>query len=110
MSEQTTHLFVDLYSKRLFLTVCAVLLLSCADAFLTLTLIAQGKVIEANPFMAYMLSFGVLPFTAVKCSATICGLLVMCLFKNSRITRVSLPLAVVLYLGIIFYEVYIFMM
>jgi hypothetical protein len=109
-SEKKTHLFVDLYSARLLLVVAAVISLSCIDAYFTLMLIAKGKVIEANPFMAELLSHGVFPFIFVKFIVTASALLVLCLFKNARITRISLPLAVTIYLCVIVYEIYLYML
>lgn len=108
--EKKTHLFVDLYSARLLVIVATVISLSCIDAYLTLMLIAKGKVIEANPIMAALLSHGVFPFILVKFIVTASALLVLCLFKNVRITRISLPLAVMIYLSVIVYEIYIYLL
>jgi hypothetical protein len=109
-SEKKTHLFVDLYSARLLFIVATVISLSCIDAYLTLMLIEKGKVIEANPFMAALLLHGVFPFILVKFTVTASALLVLCLFKNARITRISLPLAATIYLCVIAYEIYIYML
>lgn len=108
-ADRGRHIFVDLYSTRLLLIVVALLLLSCADAFLTITLIYTGIAVEANPLMASALSYGILPFTVIKFSITAFALLVLCVFKNVRITRFTLPLAVKIYVGIIIYELYLFM-
>ena len=105
VTEKRTHLFVDLYSERLLFIVATVITLSCTDAYLTLLLIEKGKVVEANPFMASLLSYGVFPFILVKFLITASALLVLCLFKNARITRISLPLAVKIYLCVIVYEI-----
>ena len=110
VTEKRSHLFVDLYSARLLFIVATVITLSCIDAYLTLLLIEKGKVVEANPFMAFLLSYGVFPFIFVKFLITASALIVLCLFKNSRITRISLPLAVKIYLCVIVYEIYIYML
>ncbi len=108
VDEKRTHLFVDLYSARLLFIVATVITLSSIDAYLTLLLIEKGKVVEANPFMASVLSYGVFPFVFVKFLITASALLVLCLFKNARIARISLPLAVTIYLCVISYEVYLY--
>jgi hypothetical protein len=81
------HLFVDLYSTRLFIAVLALLLLSVFDAYMTLTLIDRGSVYEANPFMAYFLDHGIFHFT-----------------------RIGLPVAIKIYILIVAYEFYLFLM
>ena len=107
--EKRKHLFVDLYSKRLLIAVVAVLLLSCIDAYLTLTLIERGVVIEANPFMAYLMNYGVMPFTITKFIVTASALIILCLFKNVRITRIGLPIAINIYVLVVIYECYIYL-
>ena len=108
--EKPAHLFVDLYSARLLFIVATILSLSCIDAYLTLALIEKGNVIEANPIMAALLSYGVFPFTFFKFIVTASALLVLCLFKNARITRISLPVAVKVYFCVIIYEIYLYLL
>jgi len=105
--DKKRHLFVDLYSTRLLIAIIALLVLSCLDAYLTLVLIGKGKVIEANPVMAYFLDLGILPFTTIKFVITAFSLTILCLFKNVRATRISLPFALKIYLAIIAYEAYL---
>ena len=107
--EKGKHLFVDLYSTRLFIAVLVLLLLSCFDAYMTLTLIDRGSVYEANPLMAYFLDYGIMHFTAAKLIMTITAICILCLFKNVRLTRIGLPLAINIYLLIVAYEFYIFL-
>ncbi len=103
------HLFVDLYSTRLLLIVVLLLGMSCLDAYLTLTLINKGKVVEANPIMAYFLELGIMPFTMIKFGMTAAALVVLCLFKNVNITRIGISLTIKIYLAVIIYEFYLFM-
>jgi hypothetical protein len=56
---------LDHYSPRIFAIVVVILLLSLADAVLTLVLISHGAV-ELNPVMAYFLSKGDTTFLVVK--------------------------------------------
>jgi len=106
--DKKKHLFVDLYSARLLIAVVLILCLSSLDAFLTLELIERGKVVEANPIMAYFLNIGIMPFTGIKFLITATALIVLCVFKNVRVTRISLPLAIKIYMAVIAYECYLF--
>jgi hypothetical protein len=106
--DKNKHLFVDLYSTRLMIAVLFLFCLSCLDAFLTLALINKGIVYEANPVMAYFLGYGVVPFTFTKFAITASAIAVLCLFKNVNLTRISVPLAIKLYVAVIIYEFYLF--
>jgi hypothetical protein len=107
-ADKKKHLFVDLYSTRLLIALLFVLGLSCLDAFLTLELIENGRVVEANPLMAFLLEYGVQPFTIIKFTVTAAALIVLCLFKNVNITRICLPLAIKVYIAVIIYEIYLY--
>lgn len=107
-SDKQQYIFVDLYSTRLLLIVVSLFLLSCLDAYLTLTLIAEGIAIEANPLMASLLSYGVMTFIVIKFALTAFALLILCLFKNAKITRIGLPVAVKIYIALVIYEFYLF--
>ena len=106
--EKEKHFFVDLYSTRLFIAVLALICLSCLDAFLTVSLIERGNVVEANPFMSYFLDYGIMPFTLGKFIITASALLVLVLFKNVKITRYTLPVAIKIYIAIVIYELYLY--
>lgn len=106
--DKKVHVYVDLYSARLLIIVISLLILSCLDAYLTLELIEKGSVIEANPIMAYVLNYGVTPFTVIKFGITAFCLTVLCLFKNVRITRVCLPCAIKIYIAVVAYELYLY--
>ncbi|GAB4388959.1 MAG: hypothetical protein Kow0025_11380 [Thermodesulfovibrionales bacterium] len=103
-TDRTRPVFVDLYSTRLFVALLALFVLSLGDAFLTLALMAEGLVIEANPFMAFFLGYGSMTFLAMKLFLTISAVLVFCVFKNFPLTRMGLPAAIVLYASVIVYQ------
>lgn len=103
-SDMSRPLFVDVYSTRLLMALLALFALSLGDAFFTLALMAEGLVAEANPFMAYFLGYGSLPFLAMKLFLTISAVLVFCLFKDFPLTRLGLPAALALYAAVIVYE------
>lgn len=106
--DRKKHIFVDLYSTRLLVAVIFLLCLSCLDAFLTLSLIERGIVVEANPIMAHLLGYGVMPFVIIKFIVTALLITVLTLFKNVKITRFSLPFAIKIYIAVILYELYLF--
>ncbi len=108
--DKNRHLFVDLYSAGLLLYVLSVLCLSCLDAYLTLSLIEKGRVVEANPIMAGFLGYGIMHFTIVKFAITAAALIILTLFKNLRLTRLSLPFAMNLYIAVVIYELYLYML
>lgn len=56
---------MDYYHPPLLISITLILLLSVADAFLTLFLMDHGA-IELNPFMAFFIELGSLPFLMVK--------------------------------------------
>lgn len=58
-------IFMDWHHPWLFFLAVSIMLLSCADAFLTLLLIDRGM-IETNPVMAAVLGHGATTFTASK--------------------------------------------
>ncbi|RJQ45084.1 MAG: hypothetical protein C4538_09060 [Nitrospiraceae bacterium] len=107
--DKKTCIFVDIYSTRLLIAVLALLVLSCIDAFLTLSLIEKGSVIEANPVMAFFLNRGVYPFSVIKYTITAIALIILCVCKNVNITRIGLPVAIKIYLAVIIYEIYLYM-
>jgi hypothetical protein len=107
--DKKDHIYVDLYSTRLLVAVLSLLVLSSLDAYLTLELIGKGHAVEANPLMAMLLDYGTTPFTAIKFTITAFALIILCLFKNVKITRVCLPCAIKMYVCVILYELYLFM-
>ena len=69
-------IFLDWHHPWLFFLATGTMLLSCADAFLTLKLINLGM-IEANPFMNAIMSQSTLLFTSTKLAMTAFGILVL---------------------------------
>lgn len=107
--DKKEHIYVDLYSTRLLVAVLSLLLLSSLDAFLTLALIDKGHAVEANPLMAMLLDYGTTPFAVIKFTITAFALIILCVFKNVKITRVCLPCAIKMYVCVVLYELYLFM-
>ena len=85
-----------------------ILLLSAADAFMTVTLLGSGAV-EVNPVMAVLIDHSATLFAGLKMAMTGVGIMVMvCLarYRFMRVVRVELALYLVLfvYMGLMFYE------
>ena len=72
-----------------------ILLLSSADAFLTLTLM-NGGAYEANPFMAPLVAGSALRFTLIKLGLTGGGVVVLTMLARTRLFR-RVPISFVLY-------------
>ncbi len=69
-------LFIDWHHPWLFVLSIGTMLLSCADAFLTLVLIENGMY-EANPVMAIAMTQGTGLFVASKMALTGTGILLL---------------------------------
>ncbi len=75
--------FLDWHHPWLFFLATGTMLLSCADAFLTLQLMNVGMV-EANPFMQAVMAQSTLMFTSTKLAMTAFGILVLVFLAKSR--------------------------
>jgi len=102
------HLPIDWHEPYLLFLAVTILLLSVADAFLTLTLIMGGAQ-EANPLLAFVLQEHPEFFAALKMALTGSGVLVLVAVARTRlfrIMRVGLLLqgVFVAYVALIAYE------
>lgn len=102
------HSPVDWHEPHLLFLALSILLLSVADAFLTLTLLTRGAT-EANPFLAYLLAEHPKAFAAIKMLLTGGGVLVLVAVARAKVfsvMRVSTILHYLLagYAALIFYE------
>ena len=78
--------FVDHYEPSLLMIVLAILLLSCTDAWITLTLLSHGGV-ELNPFMDRLINWNPSYFVAIKCTLTGLALTLLVMYHNFKILR-----------------------
>lgn len=102
------HLPVDWHEPYLLFLSVTILLLSVADAFLTVTLITVGAE-EANPVMAFVLRDHPQLFALVKMGLTGAGVLVLVAVARSRLFRVMRVAAVLqgvfaAYVALVAYE------
>jgi len=81
------HLPIDWHEPYLLFLSVMVLLLSVADAFLTLTLIMSGAQ-EANPLLAFILRDHPDLFAVIKMTLTGGGVLVLVAVARSRLFRI----------------------
>ena len=75
--------FVDWHHPWLFFLSVGIMLLSCADAFLTLELLRHGMV-EANPVMAAIMSHGTSAFAVSKMLLTGVSILILVFLAKAR--------------------------
>jgi len=102
---------LDWYSAHLLAAALGILLLSVADAFLTLILLQQGAA-EVNPFMALLIYRGVAVFAALKLgitSASIILMVVLARYRFMRVIQVTWVLygVLVVYASLIGYEIWL---
>jgi len=76
-------IFLDWHHPWLFFLATGTMLLSCADAFLTLQLIDLGM-IEANPVMSAVMAQSTMLFTSTKLAMTGFGILVLVFLAKSK--------------------------
>jgi len=101
--------FMDWHHPWLFFLSVGIMLLSCADAFLTLLLIERGM-IEANPVMAAALGQGPAAFAVSKVLMTGTSILILVFlakfqFMNRLRTGLFLTVFFSLYCCLICYEI-----
>ena len=78
-----TVIFLDWHHPWLFFLATGTMLLSCADAFLTLKLMELGM-IEANPLMGAVMAQGTAVFTSAKLAMTAVGILMLVFLAKAR--------------------------
>jgi hypothetical protein len=76
-------IFLDWHHPWLFFLATGTMLLSCADAFLTLLLLERGM-IEANPIMNAVMAQGTTVFTSAKLAMTAFGVFVLVFLAKAR--------------------------
>ena len=99
---------LDWHSAHLLAVSIGILLLSVADAFLTVKLLSGGAV-EVNPVMASLVYQSAAVFVAVKMTMTGCGVMLMVMlarYRFMRVVRVDVAMYGVLftYLALLTYE------
>lgn len=99
------QIYVDRHGAWVGVAFAALVTLSLLDAWFTLDLLRQGAT-EANPVMAYALTFGDRVFLAVKTVVTVLGAGFLCLHKNWPLGRLCLGVALGGYTALLGYHLY----
>ena len=81
--EDEEILFLDWHHPWLFFLAVGTMILSCADAFMTLQLLERGM-IEANPVMAAVLGQGTTTFAVSKMLMTGTSILILVFLAKAR--------------------------
>lgn len=102
--DKKTYIPIDNYGLRLFIILLLLLLLSISDAYLTLSLVKVYNATELNPFMALYLEHGSITFFLEKFLFTSVAVFIFCVFNNFAVARISLALAIIVYFGLVCYE------
>ncbi|MEW6001397.1 MAG: DUF5658 family protein [Nitrospirota bacterium] len=103
-ADKKKYVFVDLYESRLFVTLLFLLILSLCDGYFTIALSRENFIVEANPVMAFYLEWGHVRFILSKFLITSVTCIIFCLCKNFSITKFSLGSMIIIYIGIMIYE------
>jgi len=101
---------LDWYSAHLLAVAVGILVLSAADACLTLTLLFNGAD-EINPVMVPLIYRGAATFTVLKMSLTSMGIVLMVFltrYRLRRVIRVDLVMycVLIIYLWLVAYEMW----
>jgi hypothetical protein len=102
---------IDWHDPHLLILAVAMLLLSVTDAFLTVTLLANGA-IESNPLLAFVLNEHPQLFAGVKMTLTGCGIVVLVAVARTRLLGLVSAYrlfqgAVAAYLVLVTYELWL---
>jgi hypothetical protein len=92
---------VDWHQSRWLAVALSIVILSCADAFFTLTLLADGAY-ETNPFMATLLDGESHWFALAKIGLTSAGVILLTMVARTRAFG-RIPVGIVLYTVLVGY-------
>ena len=106
------HYKTDWYDTKLFIMALTILLLSVADAAMTMTLLNNGAV-EVNPFMNYLLNHSIHAFVYTKLMLTSICILVLVAHYHSKLfnkLRVDflLTFTLMVYSSLVLYEIFLY--
>jgi hypothetical protein len=107
--------FLDCYPETIFVPALLILILSVADAFLTVFLLGHGA-IEVNPVMNFCLQKGPVFFLLVKYFFTALAVVLLVLFnhtflRHARInTGILMPVAIGIFAAVILWEIFLIWM
>ena len=97
---------VDYHDRRYLVLAIAILVLSVADVYATITLLGRGSA-ELNPFMRQLLEIDAVLFFVFKYALTVLGIFILLTFRRFNLLGKVTTLGV-LYAVLIFYSVLVF--
>jgi hypothetical protein len=109
--DEASFASVDWHHPQWLAVTLLILLLCCADAILTITLLERGAY-ELNPLMAHLVERSALAFAVAKIGLTSGGVVVLTLIAGTRVFG-RIPVGLVLYsvlagyVALIAYELYL---
>jgi hypothetical protein len=98
--------YVDLYHPVLFFILLMIIVLSLADAYLTLDALSGGCR-EVNPIMNAALDLGMPSFVFIKTAATGLGIALLCMHKAFPRVRWIILIVLLGYVALISYHVHL---
>ena len=96
--------YVDRYGHRLFTVLLGIVVLNIFDALFTHMILDCGGT-ELNPVADWAITAFGNHFIVWKLAVIGCSLLLLCLHSNFRIAKAAIAMAVILYSGVVFYQV-----
>jgi hypothetical protein len=104
-SDRKTHLYVDRYGHRLFISLLLIIVLSVLDAYLTIFHLDNGAQ-EINPLMNSLIDYGYIYFFLVKYVLTALAVFILCLYKNWIPVRVAILCILALYFVVFAHHIF----
>lgn len=96
--------YVDRYGHRLFTVLLWIVVLNIFDALFTHMILDCGGT-ELNPVADWAITAFGNHFIVWKLAVIGCGLLLLCLHSKFRIAKAVIAMAVILYSGVVFYQI-----
>ena len=96
--------YVDRYGHRLFTVLLWIVVLNIFDALFTHMILDCGGT-ELNPVADWAITVFGNHFIVWKLAVIGCGLLLLCLHSKFRIAKAVIAMAVILYSGVVFYQI-----
>ena len=96
--------YVDRYGHRLFTVLLWIVVLNIFDALFTHMILDCGGT-ELNPVADWAITAFGNHFIVWKLAVIGCSLLLLCLHSKFRIAKAAIAMAVILYSGVVFYQV-----
>lgn len=96
--------YVDRYGHRLFTVLLWIVVLNVFDALFTHMILACGGT-ELNPIADWAITTFGHHFIVWKLAVIGCALLLLCLHSKFSLAKAAIAMAVILYSGVVFYQV-----